>query len=95
MYGRALRVEFTGDVKVEGRVSGSDYFDDWRLSMYPNGTEGRMVWAGLVLDGGGNATVGLDLNIDSRIATGCDSGYSVRGPLASGWNTYRLDGYIV
>jgi hypothetical protein len=93
-HGRALRLEFSGNVRVEGRVVGREYFDGWRPSMVQEDNVTRGIWVGLELEGANDGSVDLVLDIYSDILNGCDSGYDLNSPIMPGWNTYRYSGWI-
>jgi hypothetical protein len=92
-YGRALRIEFSGSVKVEGRIVKSNHLDDWELTMCNDTRRCRNIWVYLELNGGMNGSVDIGVGVEKVVVPGHDEGYDLRTPLVEGWNTYRLTAY--
>ena len=90
-HGRALRIEFSGNVTVHGRIVRSDHVDDWGLTML-NDTRGREAWVNLRVDGDQESDVALNILLDNENVPGHDAAIFLRHDLGVGWNVYWTRG---
>jgi len=88
-HGRALRIEFSGNVTVNGRIVRDDRLDDGGLTML-NDTRGIWAWVNLEIDGDLESHVDLDIDLDNANVPGHDQGYEMEDRLEVGWDVYPI-----
>lgn len=88
-HGRALRLEFRGDVTVEGRISLDHPVDDWEPTMFNNDSR-RSAWISMEPAGTWKGIVVLDLDLGSHPLPGHDEIYQIDATLVEGWDLYKV-----
>ncbi len=88
-HGRALRLEFRGDVTVKGEITLDHPVDDWEPTMFNNDTR-RSVWISMEPAGAWKGIVVLDLDLGNYNLPGHDALYQIDTTLVEGWDLYKV-----
>ncbi len=88
-HGRALRLEFRGDVTVKGRITLDHPVDDWGPTMF-NYDSRRSAWISMEPGGAWMGIVVLDLDLGNYNLPGHDALYQIDTTLVEGWDLYKV-----
>ena len=88
-HGRALRLEFEGEVTVRGQMIKDNRLNDWSWTMQ-TGSRDFEAWANLELENIENGTVEVRLGLITDIVPGHDGRIYLHDTLKEGWDIYPI-----